>query len=107
MAHPVTGSERRRHKRYPCKATVRITWGEVALEATLRDISMSGMYLETPEPLWARAQFSAQIMLPESIRVECSVRRVDAGKGMVVEFTDLTQEAKMNLTHLIWKLSRQ
>lgn len=77
------------------------------MEATLRDISLSGMYLETPEPLWARAQFSAQLMLPETIRVECIVRRVDPGKGMVVEFTQVTQEAKMNLTHLIWKLAHQ
>ena len=103
----MSGSERRRHKRYPCKAAVKITWGQVALEATLSDISASGMYLETHEPLWARAQFSARIMLPEPIRVECIVRRVDAGKGMVVEFTDITQETKMNLTHLIWKLSHQ
>lgn len=77
------------------------------MEATLRDISASGMYLETHEPLWARAQFSAHLMLPEAIRVECVVRRVDAGKGMVVEFTDITQEAKMNLQHLIWKLARK
>lgn len=86
---------------------MKITWGQVSLEARLRDISASGMYLETPEPLWARAQFSAVLMLPEVIRVECIVRRVDAGKGMVVEFTELTQETKMDLTHLIWKLSRQ
>jgi hypothetical protein len=105
--HSLSGSERRRHKRYSCHAPVKITWGDVTLEATLRDISMSGMRLETREPLWARAQFSAQIMLPESIRVECVVRRVDAGKGMVVEFTEVTQEAKMNLTHLIWKLAHQ
>ncbi|HEV2421157.1 MAG TPA: PilZ domain-containing protein [Candidatus Acidoferrales bacterium] len=103
----MSGAERRRHKRYPCKATVKITWGQVALEATLRDISASGMYLETHEPLWVRAQFSARVMLPEPIRVECIVRRVDAGKGMVVEFTDITQETKMNLTHLLWKLAHQ
>jgi hypothetical protein len=103
----VSGAERRRHKRYACRTTVKITWGQVTLEATLRDVSASGMYLETPEPLWARAQFSATLMLPEVIRVECIVRRVDAGKGMVVEFTDLTQESKMNLTHLIWKLAHK
>ncbi|MFZ0336254.1 MAG: PilZ domain-containing protein [Candidatus Acidiferrales bacterium] len=103
----MSGAERRRHKRYPCKAAVKITWGQVSLEARLRDISASGMYLETPEPLWARAQFSAVLMLPEVIRVECIVRRVDAGKGMVVEFTELTQETKMNITHLIWKLAHQ
>ena len=77
------------------------------MDATLRDISASGMYLLTHEPLWARAQFSAHLMLPEAIRVECVVRRVDPGKGMVVEFTDVTQEAKMNLQHLIWKLARK
>lgn len=40
-------SERRRHARYPCKAQVKIAWGEVTLDATLRDISASGMYIET------------------------------------------------------------
>lgn len=107
MVHGVSGSERRRHKRYPCQAAVKITWGEVTLEATLRDISASGMYLETHEPLWVRAQFSALLMLPEVIRVECIVRRVDAGKGMVVEFAGLSQETKMNLNHLIWKLAHR
>lgn len=101
----MSGSERRRHKRYPCSAAVKITWGHVTLEAHLRDISLSGMYLETREPLWVRAQFSARLLLPEAIRVECIVRRVDAGKGMVVEFTELAQEARMNLHHLIWKLA--
>lgn len=103
----MSGSERRRHKRYACHAAVKVTWGEVAFEATLRDISASGMYVETQEQLWARAQFSALIMLPEPIRVECIVRRVDAGKGMVVEFTEFTQETKMNLNHLLWKLAHQ
>ena len=105
MVFRVSGSERRRHKRYPCSAAVKITWGYVTLEAHLRDISLSGMYLETREPLWVRAQFSAQLLLPEAIRVECIVRRVDAGKGMVVEFVELAQDARMNLNHLIWKLA--
>ena len=98
-------SERRRHARYPCKAQVEITWGEVTLDATLRDISASGMYLETREPLWARAEFSARVRLPETLNVKCIVRRVDAGKGMVVEFTEVSQETRMNLNHLIWKLA--
>ncbi|MGB7023142.1 MAG: PilZ domain-containing protein [Candidatus Acidiferrales bacterium] len=98
-------SERRRHARYPCKAQVEITWGEVTLDATLRDISASGMYLETHEPLWARAEFSARVLLPEILRVDCVVRRVDASNGMVVEFIELSQETRMNLNHLIWKLA--
>ncbi len=63
-------SERRRHARYLCKAQVKIAWGDVALDATFRDISASGMYLET--------------------HVAC---------------TELSQETRMNLNHLIWKLS--
>lgn len=98
-------SERRRHARYPCKAQVEITWGEVTLDAMLRDISASGMYLETHEPLWARAEFSAKVRLPEPLNVKCIVRRVDAGKGMVVEFTEVSQETRMSLNHLIWKLA--
>jgi PilZ domain len=101
----VNGPERRRHKRFPCQAVVKIAWGSVTLEANRRDISASGMYLETSEPLWVRAQFSAKLLLPQAIRVECIVRRVDAGKGMVVEFTEVTQEARMDLNHLIWKLA--
>lgn len=98
-------SERRRHKRYSCNAQVKITWGDVTLDAALRDISSSGMYLETSEPLWARAEFSARVLLPEMLSVKCIVRRADAGKGMVVEFTEMSQEAQMSLNHLIWKLS--
>lgn len=99
------GSERRRHKRYACKATVQITWGGVIIDATLRDISLSGMYLETKEPLWARAEFSARVLLPEVLNVKCVVRRAIANSGMVVEFTEMSQETRMNLNHLIWKLS--
>jgi len=63
------------------------------------------MYLETHEPLWARAEFSAKVRLPETLNVKCIVRRVDAGKGMVVEFIEVSQETRMSLNHLIWKLA--
>lgn len=96
-------SERRKNPRYRYSAPVRISWGEVTLDATLRDICATGMYLETPEPLWLRAEFSASVLLPERLSVRCVVRRVDEGKGMVVEFTELSSVARMNLSHLLWK----
>lgn len=99
-------TERRKNPRYACRAPVKIAWGPVTLDATLRDISATGMYLETPEPLWVRAEFSVSVLLPEMLKMKCIVRRVDKGKGMVVEYTELTPEARMNLTHLLWKLSR-
>jgi hypothetical protein len=102
----VNASERRKNPRYECRAPVRIAWGEVMLDATLRDISATGMYLETPEPLWVRAEFSASVLLPEKLKFRCIVRRVDKGKGMVVEYTEVTPETRMNLNHLLWKLAR-
>jgi hypothetical protein len=102
----VSSSERRKNPRYPCRAPVEIAWGQVTLEATLRDISATGMYLETTEPLWVRAEFTARVLLPEMLSFRCVVRRVDKGKGMVVEYLNLAQETRMNLNHLLWKLSR-
>lgn len=98
-------SERRKNPRYRCGAPVEISWGEVTLDATLRDISATGMYLESPEPLWLRAEFSARVLLPERLSVRCVVRRIDEGKGMVVEFTELNPSVRMNLNHLLWKLA--
>jgi PilZ domain-containing protein len=100
-------SERRKNPRYRCSATVRISWGEVTLDATLRDISSTGMYIETCEPLWLRAEFSASVILSERLNVRCVVRRVDEGKGMVVEFLELNPDVRMNLNHLLWRLAHQ
>ncbi|MHB8541959.1 MAG: hypothetical protein ACYDCD_13625 [Candidatus Acidiferrales bacterium] len=47
----------------------------------------------------------ARYLCPEALNVTCIVRRVEPGKGMVVEFAELSQEARMNPNHLIWKLS--
>ncbi|HEV2488540.1 MAG TPA: PilZ domain-containing protein [Candidatus Acidoferrales bacterium] len=105
LGRRMEASERRKNPRYRCSAPVRISWGEVTLEATLHDISATGMYLETAEPLWLRAEFSASVLLPERLSVRCVVRRVDDGKGMVVEFTELSSIARMNLNHLLWKLA--
>lgn len=99
-------SERRKNPRFACRAPVKIVWGEVTLDAVLLDISVTGMYLETPEPLWVRAEFSANVLLPEKLKFRCIVRRVDKGKGMVVEYTEMSAETRLNLTHLIWKLAR-
>jgi len=101
----VEETDRRRHARYPCNARVKITRGEVTWDATLHDISASGMYIDTHEPLWVRTEFSARALFPEALSVTCIVRHVDAGQGMVVEFTELSEESRMNLNHPIWRLS--
>ncbi|HKW89021.1 MAG TPA: PilZ domain-containing protein [Candidatus Acidoferrales bacterium] len=98
-------SERRKNPRYRCGAPVKISWGEVTLDATLRDISATGMYIQTSEPLWLRAEFSVTVLLPERLGLRCVVRRVDQGKGMVVEFVQMNPDQRMSLNHLLWKLA--
>lgn len=98
-------SERRKNPRYRCNAPVKISWGQVTLDARLRDISATGMYIETSEPLWLRAEFSATVSLSEKLIVRCVVRRVDEGKGMVVEFLEMSPDWRMSLNHLLWRLA--
>lgn len=100
-------SERRKDPRYRCGAPAKISWGEVTLDATLRDISATGMYIETSELLWLRAEFMANVILSERLNVRCVVRRVDEGICMVVEFLQLNPDVRMNLNHLLWRLAHQ
>jgi len=100
----VNESERRRHPRYSCEAQVEIIWGEVTLDAMLRDISASGMYLDTHEPLWARAEFSAPIFYPRrsANALFAASTRARAWSSNSPKWGD---ETPMNLNHLIWKLA--
>ncbi|MGH9702652.1 MAG: PilZ domain-containing protein [Candidatus Acidiferrales bacterium] len=99
--------ERRRHERYPCSANVEIDWGSEVLQASIQDISTSGMFVATPNPLWMRAQFSARILLPEILPIDCIVRRIEPGHGMAVEFESLSDFARKSLTDLLGKLSAE
>ena len=44
--------ERRRYPRYPYKAVLEIEWGSARLRARTRDISESGMFIESEDVLW-------------------------------------------------------
>lgn len=98
-------SERRKNPRYRSNAPVKISWGEVTLDARLRDISATGMYIETSEPLWLRAEFSATVFSSERLTIRCVVRRVDEGKSMVVEYLEISPNQRMSLNHLLWRLA--
>lgn len=59
-------------------------WGSVVLLGRIRDISASGMFIESPDPLWVGAGFSARLKLDEPLRVNCFVKRIEPGLGMGV-----------------------
>jgi PilZ domain len=76
-----------RAPRYSFRADLEIEWGSAVLRASTRDISSSGMFIESNDTLWIGAGFSARLNLDQPVRVDCSVKRVEPGRGMGVSVT--------------------
>lgn len=79
--------ERRWAPRYSFRADLEIEWGSAVLRGSTRDISSSGMFIESVDPLWIGAGFTARLVLDQPVRVECSVKRIEPGRGMGVSVT--------------------
>src|SRR5262245_56438192 len=97
--------ERRWAPRYTFRTELDIEWGSAVLRASTRDISASGMFIESADPLWIGAGFSASLQLDRPVRVDCRVRRVEPGLGMGVSVS-FPQEQQKSYQALISKLSR-
>jgi PilZ domain len=80
-------SDRRWAPRYAFRANLEIEWGSAVLRASTRDISSNGMFIESPDPLWIGAGFTARLVLDRPVKVDCSVRRIEPGLGMGVAVT--------------------
>ena len=79
--------ERRWAQRFAFRADLQIEWGSAVLRANTRDISSNGMFIESPDPLWIGAGFTAHLELEQPVKLDCSVKRVEPGKGMAVSVT--------------------
>jgi PilZ domain len=97
--------ERRWAPRYDFRATLDIEWGSAVLRASTRDISSNGMFIESVDPLWIGAGFTASLQLDQPVKVVCSVKRVEPGRGMGVSVSFLEQQQESYL-QLISRLSR-
>ncbi len=84
--------ERRWAPRFRYHADLEIEWGSTVLQARTRDLSSNGMFIESVDPLWVGAGFTAQITLDRPLRVNCFVKRVEPGRGMGVSVA-LAEEA--------------
>jgi hypothetical protein len=91
--------ERRWAPRYHFRAALHIEWGSAVLRASTRDISSNGMFIESVDPLWVGAGFTASLQLDRPVTVICSVKRVEPGRGMgvSVSFADPQQETYQQL----------
>src|ERR1700757_1894517 len=92
-------SERRGAARYAVCANLEIEWGSAVLRASTRDISSNGMFIESSDPLWIGAGFTASLQLDRPVKVVCSVKRVEPGRGMgvSVSFPEQQQETYLQL----------
>jgi len=94
--------ERRWAPRYTFRAGLEIEWGSAVLRAYTSNISANGMFIESTDPLWVGAGFTAQLGLDHPLRVDCFVRRVEPGRGMGVTVTlseETQQERYKELLH--------
>jgi len=96
--------ERRRAPRYAFRAGLEIEWGSAVLRGNTRDISSSGMFIESTDPLWIGAGFTASLKLDQPVRVDCFVKRVEPGSGMGVSVS-FSQEEQRTYQDLLTRLS--
>jgi hypothetical protein len=82
--HPARHLERRWAPRYSFRADLEIEWGSAVLRGSTRDISANGMFIEAQDPLWVGAGFSARLNLPQPVKLDCFVKRIEPGRGMGV-----------------------
>jgi hypothetical protein len=83
----VRRNERRWAQRYSFRADLEIEWGSAVLKASTRDVSVNGMFIESPDPLWVGAGFTARLALDRPVKVDCFVKRIEPGRGMGVSVT--------------------
>lgn len=97
--------ERRWAPRYIFRTDLEIEWGSAILRASTRDISANGMFIESVDPLWVGAGFSAKLSLDHPVKIDCSVKRVEPGRGMAVALTVPEETHQKRYLDLIASLS--
>ncbi|HYL83461.1 MAG TPA: PilZ domain-containing protein [Candidatus Angelobacter sp.] len=103
--HPARHLERRWAPRYPFRADLEIEWGSAVLRASTRDISSNGMFIEALDPLWVGAGFTARLNLAQPVKLDCSVKRVEPGRGMGVAIAVPESESQKLFQDLLSSLS--
>jgi hypothetical protein len=104
--HPPRRLERRWAPRYSFRAELEIEWGSAVLRGKTRDISASGMFIESSDTLWVGAGFTAHLALERPVKMDCSVKRVEPGRGMAVT-VNVSGDQHQRFRELISSLSER
>ncbi|MCL4524420.1 MAG: PilZ domain-containing protein [Acidobacteria bacterium] len=99
------GEERRRYPRYGFQADVDIEIEGKSFRAFLTDISADGMFVVAANPLWVGAVFTARLQIADPLHVKCVVKRVMVGRGMGVEFRELSAQDRETLDKILSNLA--
>ena len=99
------GLDRRRFPRYQFPAHLEIEWGSAKLKARIRDISADGMFIESEDVLWVGAGFRACIPAERPVWLDCSVTRVEPGRGMGVSVAPAEDDSLREYHELLAKLA--
>lgn len=96
----------RRSPRFVYRADLEIEWGSAVLRGSTRDISSSGMFIQTPDTLWVGAGFTARLKLDKPVKVDCFVKRVEPGRGMGVALTVSESQHQEDFQNFLSSLSK-
>ena len=102
---PARRLERRWAPRYSFRAGLEIEWGSAVLRGSTRDVSANGMFIEAPDTLWVGAGFTARLSLSQPVKLDCSVKRVEPGRGMGVSVAPSESESQRLYHDLLSSLS--
>ena len=105
--HTSRYGEPRRAPRFAFRADLEIEWGSALLRGSTRDISSNGMFIESSDPLWVGAGFTAHLALERPVKLECSVKRIEPGRGMGVSVTVREEQHEKRYQDLLASLSKQ
>jgi len=97
--------ERRWAQRYSFRADLEIEWGSAVIRGSTRDISSNGMFIESADPLWVGAGFTACLALDQPVKLDCFVKRVEPGRGMGVIVTVTEDQHQQRYQELLASLS--
>jgi len=96
-----SGSERRQFHRKRLRANLEIEWGSATLNGMVRDIGPQGLFVEIKPPLWVGAAFLARLIVNPVMVLDCTVRRVEPGRGIAVSFAVTEESVKAQLMSLL------
>jgi hypothetical protein len=93
--------------RYRFYVDIEIDWGSQVLRGRVRDISRTGMFIETVDCLWINACFMGRLALDAPLLVECVVRRIEPHQGIGVTIAVLDMDAKPRFDALLRALQNE